>query len=310
MAWRVYRSTDVGAPVVTTDAGMVDLLTSVLTGPSFDGTGNAYGSTPCAGWSRLFSGTSKSVVIPPASVITRRPYRISIKSSGYLRLIGYDTMSSVDTGADPFPPVVEAVIIRSSPWIIIADERTCVVLTFNLTWWPCYFGEFVSVMEVDTAAACVIGQNIGSYNQTTWLVSALAEVATFGVYAVGIARNWNNEPNGIAGTVLFHCPGVMVTIYQDPNGERMEVSGIMQGLNPVDGKLWYSPIHLYHSRDQNCLRGRLRGLFAPLFRTDAYTDGTTFDDGPDLFVISRTRSDSFGGPTRSTLVLQLNEPQD
>ena len=308
---------------------MIDMLVAILTGPSFNGTGNAYGSIPCAGWTRAYSGTGKSVCIPPVSSASRRPYRIGTHSASYLSLSGYDSMSDVDTGVDPFPPSYPGLVLVSGSWIVAADERTCVVISAGGRLYPAYFGEFVPVRAEDTAAACVIGSAIGTYTSYSWIQNALAGVelgafflqsgdtASPGVVsAVGIARNWNNEPNGIDGSILFHAPGVMVATDRTGLTFASEVSGIMNGLNPVDGKIWYSPIYLFHRRDQNCVRGRLRGLFAPMFRADYYTPGTTFEDGADEFDIIRTGSsfllDGFGNiaDTRSTILLQLTEPEE
>jgi len=127
MAWEIYRWDDAGAPTLNGRAGsMIGVLDAVLV--------NGYGVKSAAGWTKAFSGTNVAV------------YRQGTGSNQfYLRVdnstnavasgvIGYETMSNVNTGTGPFPTdgqVSGGLFMRQSAstdataraWLIAADEK-------------------------------------------------------------------------------------------------------------------------------------------------------------------------------------------
>src|SRR5574342_915592 len=129
----VYRSSDASAPVLTGQVGsLISLLDACLV--------TGYGVKPGAGWSKPYTGTNKAAFqngfgsvqmllrVDDNGPVTAREARIT----------GYETMSDVDTGVNPFPTAAQGVggiamlVARKSAtadatgrdWIIVADERT------------------------------------------------------------------------------------------------------------------------------------------------------------------------------------------
>lgn len=100
MPVKIYRSTDVGAPILNgTEGSLVALLDAVLV--------NGYGAQPPVGWTKEFTGTNKAAY--RGSVSTNQFYLQVLDdqgaSSNYARVRGFETMSDVDTGVDAFPTV-------------------------------------------------------------------------------------------------------------------------------------------------------------------------------------------------------------
>jgi hypothetical protein len=149
MTTRIYRSDDSGAPVLT---GQVGTLITVLTKCLVDG----YGSKTAAGWSIALSGTNKVIF----QNTTGKYYRIQdngLTDANYATvqgniasICGVTTFTGIDNFLQPYPRVISGGDIYSarsygvtiqkrkmhdvnpshtSPWIVIADERTCYLIT-------------------------------------------------------------------------------------------------------------------------------------------------------------------------------------
>lgn len=101
MTVRVYLSTDDSAPSLTGQAGsLITVLDAVLV--------NGYGSRIAAGWAKAFSGTNKAAYRPPAisaspSEGNRFYLRVDDSGTTTAGVRGYESMSDVDTGSNPFP---------------------------------------------------------------------------------------------------------------------------------------------------------------------------------------------------------------
>lgn len=149
MTTRIYRSDDTGAPVLT---GQVGTLITVLTKCLVDG----YGSKMAAGWSVALSGTNKVIF----ANTTGKYYRIqdngrtdtndTTVQGNIAALCGITTYTDIDNFLQPYPRVISGGDIYSarsygvtiqkrkmhdvnpshtSPWIVVADERTCYLIT-------------------------------------------------------------------------------------------------------------------------------------------------------------------------------------
>lgn len=344
MPWLVYKSTDVGAPVLTgldqVGRNMMELL---LTGPSGDGTGFAYGSMPCAGWSVAMSDSTKTVVRPGA-VARSRPYFRIWQPTGDAQCYvnGYSSMTDVDTGRDPFPatpsPPSQHVTIHgllpnsatvngtARDWIVAADERTFIYAVKNgSTGWPAsngrwyvgYFGEFCSKVVDDPNQSCIVaarhdyGQGFspfGCYYQSQG-INASAFDARSGIY---VMRNYDGGPDSVIGNWAFHM-GVQPRSANQYGGQ---ISGIFPGTNPADGKFWASHIPLCTYYKHPCVRGVLRGIWTSCAQLDYYADLSTLsmvtDDGVVNFLMLHTYGNTDGGEFGTTfhgnVLLQIGGP--
>lgn len=135
----VYRSTDTSAPTLSGTAGtLINVLDACLV--------NGYGSKAAAGWTKAFSGTNKAAYLMGAAAGSPRMYlRVDDTASGFtandVRLVGYESMTDVDTGTNAFPTSGQmsggAWLRKSStidstarPWMVIANEKAFYIWTF------------------------------------------------------------------------------------------------------------------------------------------------------------------------------------
>lgn len=87
-----------------------------------------------AGWAKTYTGTNKAAYKPSDVTATGCLLRVDDTGTTNARVVGYETMSDVDTGTGPFPTSTQlsggAYWAKSSaangtarPWILIADGR-------------------------------------------------------------------------------------------------------------------------------------------------------------------------------------------
>lgn len=277
MTVRVYRWDDASAPTLTGQLGsFITLLDAVLV--------NGYGAKAAAGWTKAFSGTNKAAYRNGAGS-TQLYLRVlhDATTDGYnARVMGYESMTDVDTGTNPFPTTAQVsgggyvtlsntVDATQKAWVIIADSKrfyfwssydTTAANGFTSTAAKTlyFFGDIISRKAVDNykflvAANAVAGLN-GNY--FGYNVGSLA-TPTNGHY---LARSYNGVGGSIAAgkqaeygyyTANFGTGG---TAYPDP---------LTGGLN-----LAVIKVH-----EQGVERGRLPGCYAPLHNLPG-NNGDTF----------------------------------
>lgn len=128
----LYLSSDTSAPAWTTAAGgMLTVLDACLV--------NGYGSKAAAGWTKDFSGTNKAVY-RSGSTGTRFYLRADDSTAGTCKFRGYESMSDVDTGVDPFPTVGQAAdgftvapVSSNYGWAIAANDRAFYFFGYQYT---------------------------------------------------------------------------------------------------------------------------------------------------------------------------------
>lgn len=291
MSWRIYRSTDSGAPVLTGEAGA---LVGVLDACLIDG----YGAKPAAGWVKQLTATNKRVYRPGVAARARQYFRVDDSapvSARFARITGYVSMTDIDTGENPFPysggtPEVPAFVYchksqtadaTARPWVVAADQRTAILLikagvtNWTGTWAVTYMGEFYSYVSEDPYQTALIGG---------WSESAPNDPFA-GQYGVNqnsasfldhqgywVARNYNGEPDGVRMSLQFHTLCA-------PSGNQYahQLGGFFGGANQADGRAWYARMSIGHARGMVCLRGRLRGCWVGLWTYAYYNDQDTFN---------------------------------
>lgn len=277
--FKIYRSTDGSAPVLTGQVGsLVALLDACLV--------NGYGSKAAAGWTKSFSGTNKAVYRAPVGV--RHYLRIQDDgpvAANEVRMHGYETMSDVDTGTGIFPTSGQSsfgLICRKSDttdstaqaWVIAGDDRTFYLFSNSMGY---MFGEIYSLGTEDAHRTMLVGR--GSENQN---------LAASGIYNLG----------SLAGNLLVSSGGTSIAAYMPRSYTglgasepiRMHGDDVKSGSNtyagnnlvfpsPVDGGLYISPVWVH---ENNVIRGRLRGLFQPLHPPSSFAVGDTFSGVGDF----------------------------
>jgi hypothetical protein len=210
-----YKSTDASAPTLN---GTVGSLISVLDACLVNG----YGSKAAAGWTKEYSGTNLAAYrMSTTSPATGMYLRVDDTVTTTSRLVGYESMSDVNTGTGPFPTTAQVSgglwLWKSNtadsvarPWAMIATNRsfyiynnltlTNEVLTSSVSHDTLiFFGDIISRKAVDgyqcaliapaQAAASNIAARFGS-------VSAAGYSSIAGHY---LARNYT----GVGGSIIM-----------------------------------------------------------------------------------------------------------
>ncbi len=293
----IYKSTDGSAPVLTGQAGkLTDLLDACLV--------NGYGAKAAAGWSIAFTATN------------RRAYRGGAGTQLYLRVRddaggtggakealarGFETMSDVNTGTNPFPTSAQlssttdnSLVWRKSvtadatarPWIVVADNKTVYVFIqtgdvalayFGYTW-----GDFDSFVSGDVWNCVINGratENTGSINGNHLVSGDLDAGLNFVNNASGSIGCYTARPyTGIAGgaQAARMYPGCSIL------GNPANGGGGLLYPNAADNAIYMTPTYLTFAQSSaGNLRGRFRGLWN-WWHVGGANDGDTFNGGGDL----------------------------
>lgn len=198
----VYTSADASAPTLTGEVGsLINVLSKILV--------EGYGSKAAAGWTKPFAGTNKAV-FKMADGTPSMYLRVDDTNAQDARVVGYVTMSDVDTGTSPFPTAAQyagGLYCRKSstasttvrPWYCIANEKAFYFFAGTgqtaLGAWSTgdnylCFGKFASYKSGDaynvfiTACTSSSGTNIAHrFQPSTGSVS----LAGTGIYVAGSA---------------------------------------------------------------------------------------------------------------------------
>lgn len=280
MTARLYKSTDASAPSLTGVAGsLVTVLDAVLV--------NGYGALSAAGWTKPYNATSKGVYRNSSS--TGTGFYLDVNDAApataqEARVRGYEAMTAVATGTNPFPTVAQmsnGLFVRKSAsadatvraWAIVADETVFYLFiesgdyTVPTRATAFSFGDFYSFKASDAYRCQIIGRDTESsgsnaYERFPFLSTAYNMVATaqtsLGHY---IARS----TTGTAGAIAFGVHGDMAlgaTINATYNTLMGNSGGgyAMAYPNPADNGLYMAPAYIHHNGG---VRGYLKGLWVP-----------------------------------------------
>lgn len=280
MTVRLYKSTDASAPVLTGQVGsLIALLDAILV--------NGYGAQAAAGWSKAFSGTNTASYRMATTGNTGFYLDVNDAASGTggakeARMRGYEAMTAVATGTNPFPTVAQSsfgVICRKSntadatarAWYCIADGSVFYLFVDTGDYVsPAYsfafsFGDFFSYKASDPYRCQISGRRAENSSNdsddifgTIFATAACTYTLVLGTY---IARHWS----GIGGSViankhssaLAHANSSSAAVSYSVLGG---VSAAVSYPNGPDGSLILAPVWLGHS---NGVRGYLKGIWAP-----------------------------------------------
>jgi hypothetical protein len=317
MAWRYYSSADSGAPNTLngTAGSLTGVLDLVLTGPSFNGTGFAYGSKPCAGWNRQFSGTNKSMYQSVPGPCYRIDDNAPDGNAAFARLDMWLTASSVDTGTErvgcrkpvglPDDPAYYWCPKKSSStdatiraWRIVANDRTCLMLIQDgyggtTRWNAFYFGAIKSRVANDQYNGLVACRTYNaSHGNLIQPWRTLGQTSTFTVpvvvdqYYLRMFRDYNGAPDPIEPIILEGGLCTTTGVFHGP----------FNGVEPASQKIPLMPFEVVSNRTSMCVRGKIQGLYRPQYTIEFYADGDTFTIGGRTFMVVNAE-DSGGGMT-------------
>lgn len=314
MPVREYNSSDAGAPALTGQVGsLIALLDAVLV--------NGYGSTPGAGWTKLFSGTNRAVYrMGGGNQMVLQVLDDAPGAAGALeaRLRGAESASDVSTLVNPFPTTAQlsaGIIVRKSStldavarsWYVIADASTFWLLVRygGTVDWRCGFGfgGFVSRVANDPGRTFILGriaENDSTDTPERFARSIEITNVLFGHYLARLHT-------GVVGSEGFgkHADASMV------NSLSMlaDSTAPLAGTNPSDNRFWLSRVYVT-TPSPPTLRGQLRGLMQICHAPSALADGavvTGASGGPYAGKQFRIRSPVFGGTTANVVAFEISD---
>jgi len=272
MSWRVYRSTDASAPVLTGQVGSgISFLDAIAI--------NGYGAKASCGWTKEFSGTNKAAYRSGSDASCRTYLRADDTATGFsateTALRGYLAMSDIDTGTDLFPTVAQAAngmhLGKSNtadatvrPWVAAGDSRTLIIFVQVRTgyWESHYIGDFDSFTPGDAYDSVMIGYPTGTTPDghiTSVLGATTSNGSTQWTGAAWIARGYNQlgtaiqasryQDSGLWGFSSINFPDAATASW-----------GRIPRVNPVDGGVYTGSMMLMEATTNIPVRGRLRGI--------------------------------------------------
>lgn len=228
--------------------------------------GSATGTITCKiaplGWTRVYSGTNKSVYRAPAG--NRHYLRIDDTNALYSVVSAYETMTDVDTGTNKMGDVYwkksNASSTATREWFLVGNDKTFYLFTaWDTTYHAGYaFGDINSLKAGDLFGTMLIGHNATaptnpSYNQSFSYVA----------YASGNnLGHWLMRVNtGVVGAISFFKFAAPST--------QMGYSTSFPFPSPTDNGLHLYPVEV--AEVVGCvLRGRMPGLYTPLESCNGY----------------------------------------
>lgn len=212
MTVTVYRSTDASAPTLSGSAGaLAGVLDACLV--------NGYGSKTAAGWAIAFTGTN----LRAYRAASGNRYYLALDDTGTTtaRGIGYESMTAVSTGTNPFPTTAQlsagvwylkssAADATARPWIVIATATTFYLFinqanVANSSSWTTglyHFGDFPSYVTGDvynTRISGLIGSTNSNTNNRSISAATFASVALTGMW---LPRTYNGTGTSIACSTM------------------------------------------------------------------------------------------------------------
>lgn len=228
---------------------------------------------PIGSWEKTFSGTNKAAyrsIDPLAAGFFLRVNDTGAGPDVYAaRVRGYESMSDVDTGTNPFPTVAQqggegGRWIKSStldatarPWWLVGDTRGFYLWTqptagvSALAWYP--FGDVLEPFNDADVFATMIG-----YGRSTTSAGYVYQSPYSGALnsngGIAFARSYTGVVGAMEPTT-WHAGN-------DFNAQQLVGVANFGNPHPVDGRIWTKPIYLIETT--LLPRGRLRGCLQPM----------------------------------------------
>ncbi len=304
---RIYRSTDTGAPVLT---GQVGSLLNLLDKCLVDG----YTGKTAAGWSRPYTGTNKTAYRNAVGAGGTGMYlRVVDANAGYATVQAYASMSDIDTGSDVAPATAQFASglywsksvssdTTARPWVVVADELTVWIMVQAGSPGTYVFDSFFGAGDIASELAS---------DPWRYFVLGRGDANSAGAGGVGYggdlcisAATLTTSPStneylwlgrGVAGTgtsvparCMMLCPLSLVGL--GANSATALANSSIGGAH----EYWIQAV----VAESGTIRGRLRGLYAPVSRLGSIASGSARDDMPwapagSRVIVARHASHSF-----------------
>jgi len=269
MAINIYKSIDASAPVLTGQVGSLPaLLDACLV--------NGYGAKAALGWGKPFTGTNSAVY----RAATGLRHYVQIADNGadatntvkVATAIGFETMSAFNTGTGLFPTTAMLATgvwwnksitadATARPWWLVGDDKTFYMTIYNGTApvaSACMFGEIETYKSGDAYNSAIGGSgatpNASGVSTTSASVMGQA-IGNTGVTELGFYAARSYTQVGTA-TLIYPIGPVNTNTVLGQTGITYP--------NVVDGGLYLDPIPIGEPIAGGPIRGRMRGMFAPL----------------------------------------------
>lgn len=240
--------------ITSSTAFTIDLITA---------DGSATGTITCKiaplGWSRVYTGTNKSVYRAPTG--NRFYLRVDDTQAQYATVSAYETMSDVDTGSNLIGTVYwkksDASSTATREWYLVGNNKTFYLFSAWSNTYPTIhagyaFGDINSVKANDIYASMLIGHSTS--NPSNPVTSQSFSYLTFNVSAAYYAGQYlARASTGIAGGINFIK--VATPSFQFGYG------GVTHP-NPADNGIHLFPVEVCEVSGP-VYRGRMPGLYAP-----------------------------------------------
>lgn len=258
MTVRVYHSTDSSAPVLSGTAGaLITVLDAILV--------NGYGSKAAVGWTKSYSGTNLAAY--RQSVGSNQFYlRVDDTGTTSARVIGYESMSDVNTGTAGFPTEAQfsgglyhhkssAASSAARPWFAVSNGKMFY---------------FVSSSDGTNLLVMFAFGDITSYKSADayhTLILAGSTSATGGANGAATTSALSSSSTGHYMTRSYTQTGSSITIGKHIDSVKTTTgtiggSGMAYPTLP-DSALHMCPIYIHESAI-SVVRGELPGVLAPL----------------------------------------------
>lgn len=245
--------------------------------PATPATGTITAAVAPLDWGKPFSGTGLAAYRSNVVTGTRLYLRINDNNpdaNAYqtAKMVGYETMSDINTGVAPFPTVAQYAtgmwVAKSNraaglanPWVLIGDGSSFYLAcnpspqntgTFRLY----HFGDLASFMQSDPYGCFITGDASNSVNlsadATSYLVQIIASTTLVSTPSGYLARAYTQL--GGSATAGLHGNFTL-------GGTLSGYSGVVPFPNPCNNGLYLSPHYVSESAS---LRGKLPGMWQML----------------------------------------------
>lgn len=298
MTVRFYSSADAGAPVLrgATPGDLINLLDKCLV--------TGYGSKTAAGWTKPYTGTNIAAFRQGAGSNnmylrvddTPTATGTAIRSA---RVVGYESMSDVNTGAPiSFPTPVQVsggahwvtncaggVHADARVWYVVADESFFWIRWLNYPsqgesqngYYETYcFGDIIPLKPGDaahTVLLCKTTQMANTFHSDPWSGQAMNGGVSGNSFGLVAARSFTQAGGPI--WLGWHTDHV--------KGSSSFGTGNLSYPHSPDGALYLAPVwaHEYHIAPYN-VRGIMPGLWVPCHSQGILSQHQYFDGQGDL----------------------------
>lgn len=228
--------------------------------------GSATGTITCKiaplGWTRVYSGTNKSVYRAPAG--TRFYLRVDDTNAQYSVVSAYETMTDVDTGTNKMGDVYwkksNASSTATREWFLVGNDKTFYLFTaWDATYHAGYaFGNFNSIKSEDLYSCMLIGHNATAPTNPSY-----SQSFSYVAYSTGnnLGQLLMRANTGVVGAVAFFKFATPSTQFGYSTGFSFP--------SQSDNGLHLYPVEVAETTGA-VLRGRMPGLYAPLENVAGY----------------------------------------